>query len=193
MNNTESFTIPATLEFPSLFKPTKPRGSNADEKFNAAVVITAETYDNIVKPYIDGLIASDFQKGESQDSNFKWGFLPCSSKPLRFPEDLTKGMYFGNAKSDRKPEVIDDAQMPVVDPGAIRSGAKVHISINLYAFNKAGNCGIGIGLGPVMFTEAGPSLSSGGGVSAKEAFAGVIINKDKAPVSKGGPPTPKAA
>jgi len=180
-NKSEEFTIPAVLAFPSLITPSAPMGTTADPKFNTAVIVTNETYVNIIKPHLDQLILGYFVNNEASDGRFNWGFLPCTSKPATYPPELTPNMWYGNAKSGFKPELVDSAQMPIMDPNLIRDGANVYISIHLYAFNTAGNNGVGVGLGPVMYLKDGQALNVGGGVSAKDAFAGVQIDPSMAP------------
>jgi len=179
---TEEFTIgPVVLAFPSLFKPSKPRDSEGEEKFNTAIIVTAEIYAAQIKPQMDALIAANFSASDTASNRFNWGFLPCTYKPATYPPELTTGMWFGNAKSQTKKDVVDRNQMPIMDPNVIRDGAKVYISINLYAFNKAGNVGVGVGLGPVMHIGDGPALNVGGGISAGVAFAGIQIDPSIAP------------
>ena len=190
-DRTEPFTIgPCTLAFPSLFQPSKPRESDGAEKFNTAIVITGEMYAEQIKPKMDQLIAANFSQGDVANPRFNWGFLPCSYKPDTYPADLTAGMYYGNAKSGFKTDTVDAHGQPIIDPNVLRDGSQVYISINLYTFNKAGNVGIGIGLGPVMYVGDGPALSVGGGISASAAFAGVQIDPSMTPAPAGMPAAP---
>ena len=194
-DKTEDFTIgPVTLAFPSLFTPSRPKDSESDEKYNTAIIMSGELYESQIKPKIDALIAANFQKGETSNNRFNWGFLPCSSKPATYPPELTANMWYGNAKSTYKTDVVDAGQLPIMDPNLIRDGAQAYISIKLYTFNKAGNVGIGVGLGPVMYVGEGPALNVGGGISAGAAFSGVTIDPSLAPAPvQPGVAVPQAA
>lgn len=99
-------------------------------------------------------------------------------KPLRDgdeerPDDpVYAGCYFVNASSVRKPQIIDTKLHRLDDPDAVYSGMYARVSINLYAFNAAGNRGIAAGLNNVLKVRDGERL--GGASTAEEDFAAYI-------------------
>lgn len=99
-------------------------------------------------------------------------------KPLRDgdeerPDDpVYASSYFVNASSVRKPQIIDTKLHRLDDPDAVYSGMYARVSINLYAFNAAGNRGIAAGLNNVLKVRDGERL--GGASTAEEDFAAYI-------------------
>jgi len=173
----EPFTVgPVTLAFPSLFVPSKPRNSTGTEKYNTGVVVTAEQYAQVIKPQIDALITAAFKKGEAQAPKFNWPFYECIHKSDTYPEAAKRGMLYGNAKSLFEIEVLDGARQPIINPGIIKDGAQVYLSLHLYSFDQGGGTGIGLGLGPVMFDVQGEALNVSGGQRGVDAFAGIEVN-----------------
>jgi len=201
MPKTGYFTVPAIIAFPSLFTKTAAKGTNSPPKYNTALIITGETFETIVKPQFDWLVAQAFSNDESQQFGFRPGFLPCSQKAKTYPAELTQGMYYGNAKSDYQPDVIDQARQPIIEPNLIRDGAKIWANINLWAFANSGNIGVSLGLNMIMFGEEGPALNASGGMSVDEAFAGIAVStsvqpssappSSTAPTSSTPPPPPR--
>jgi len=174
---TEFFTVgPATLAFPALFVPSKPRGTAAEEKYNTNVLITKEQYDTLVAPQIQALIGAAGIGNDTQNPKFNWPFYPCTAKPDTYPEAAARGMYYGNLKSQFPIEVVDGARQKIIDPGVVRDGAIAHVSMNLYSYSKGGGIGIAAGLGPVLYVEQGEVLDVSGGVSVDDAFATVAVS-----------------
>jgi len=194
-NKTEFFTIgPVPVAFPSIFTPSKPRGSNQEEKYNVNLLLTAEQYAQVAKPQLDALIAQAFPNGESANPQFKWPFYECKFKADTYPGGAEQNMLYGNAKSQFPIEVVEgDARTAVLDPNSIKDGSIVYASINFYPFNKAGNIGVGCGLGPVWHVGDGPALNVSGGTSADSAFGGIQVDTSVAPQAPTAAPSAPAA
>ncbi len=79
-----------------------------------------------------------------------------------------KGAYYLNAKNNRKPMIVDTNKNEILDPSEIYSGIHAKCAISFYAYNKAGNRGIGTSLQIVMKTADGEPLGSS--ISLDEAF-----------------------
>lgn len=78
------------------------------------------------------------------------------------------GAYYLNAKNKRKPLIVDTDKNEILDPSEIYSGIHAKCAISFYAYNKAGNRGIGVSLQIVMKTADGEPLGST--ISLDEAF-----------------------
>jgi len=87
------------------------------------------------------------------------------------PDPLYLNSIFVNANAnvDRKPGIVDQALKPVMDPDIIYSGARFRAQVSFFAYDQAGNRGVGCGLNHLMFCRHGERL--GGGVNAETAFA----------------------
>ena len=96
----------------------------------------------------------------------KWGGkIPSNLKtPLRDgdverpDQEEYHGMYFLNASTKLKPGVVDAQLNPILDPTEVYSGCYGRASINFFAYNTAGNKGIGCGLNHIQKLEDGDYL-----------------------------------
>lgn len=86
--------------------------------------------------------------------------------------DECKGHWVLTASSVNKPQVvgIDNVNCELA-PQDIYSGIFARVTVNFFAFDTAGNKGVGCGLGNVLKTRDGEPLS--GGASAASDFADV--------------------
>lgn len=80
-----------------------------------------------------------------------------------------KGAFYLNAKNSRKPPIINTEKEPITDPSEIYSGIHAKCAIGFYAYNKAGNRGLGVSLDIVMKIKDGRPLG-GMGISIDDAF-----------------------
>ncbi len=74
------------------------------------------------------------------------------------------------ASSKSQPQVVDLNVQPILNQAEVYSGCYGRVSLNFFAYNQAGNRGIGCGLNCIQKIADGDPLS--GGVSAQEAFGG---------------------
>lgn len=81
-----------------------------------------------------------------------------------------KGHMVITASSKTQPYIVDLNVQPILNRADVYSGCYGRANINLFAYNQAGNKGLGCGLNGIQKIEDGESLT--GGVSAQEAFGG---------------------
>lgn len=67
-----------------------------------------------------------------------------------------------NASSKQKPGIVDENVQPILDSTAFYSGCYGRASINFFAYNRAGNRGIGCGLNHLQKLSDGEPLSGRG-------------------------------
>lgn len=84
-----------------------------------------------------------------------------------------KGMYFLNANSKQKPQVVGkerdiEGKLIPLGESEVYSGGYGRVSINLYAYNQKGGIGIAAGLNNIQWLEDGERL--GGRSSADDDF-----------------------
>ena len=83
-----------------------------------------------------------------------------------------KGCWVMTASSKNKPQVVHQSDiMTELLPQDIYSGMYARVTVNFFAYNRAGKRGIGCGLGNVMKTRDGEPLA--GGATAAADFAGI--------------------
>lgn len=80
-----------------------------------------------------------------------------------------EGRVFLTARSNDKPEVVDEEAEPIIDPMDFYSGCQARALLWLFAYDKAGNRGIGAILNGVQKLADGERLS--GRRPAREAFS----------------------
>lgn len=81
-----------------------------------------------------------------------------------------KGHMVITASSKTQPYIVDLNVQPILNRADVYSGCYGRANINFFAYNQAGNKGLGCGLNGIQKIEDGESLT--GGVSAQEAFGG---------------------
>lgn len=94
--------------------------------------------------------------------------------PLRDADEEGKtgdyaNMMFLNAKSKRRPQVVDRHKEGIFSTDEIYSGCFCNVVVNFYAFAMEGNKGIAVGLGNIQKTHDGEKLGFGG-TSAEDDF-----------------------
>lgn len=170
------------FSYAHVFAPRR-NEDGTDGKYSVQLLIPKS--DATAKKLLDGAIEAAKQTGVST----KWnGKLPPASKlklPLRdgdeeFPEDANyENMWFINCSSpaSNKPgvRVLEEGQIvEALDDDDFYSGCWGCANINFYAYNTSGNQGIAAGLNHVLKTRDGQRL--GGGVSAEQAFADLVMD-----------------
>ena len=81
------------------------------------------------------------------------------------PREAYEGVYYLNAKSNRKPQVVDIDRDAILDPDEVYSGCYVRATIVFFPYANEGK-GVGVLLNNVQKLEEGDPL--GGGTSSAE-------------------------
>lgn len=122
------------------------------EKFKKAIALATENG----KPLWGGKVPPNLKN-------------PMRDGDVERPDDpVYKGHMFVNASSSNPPDIVDRNRDPIIDKSLCYSGCYARVSVNMFAFNKAGNRGIGAGLNNIQVVADGPRL--GGKASAEEDF-----------------------
>lgn len=123
-----------------------------------------------------GKIKRAIEAAKEEGKRSKWeGKIPANLKmPLRDGDEERPeneeyaGCYFVNANSNQKPQIVDANLDDIIDQTEFYSGCYGRASINFFAYNTAGNRGIGCGLNNIQKLRDGEPLS--GRSSAKDDF-----------------------
>lgn len=115
----------------------------------------------------------DFQARQKFGPNY--AKLPKFQNPIR-DGDVEKpdkkefaGMLFISAKSKNRPGLVNRHLQAITDKDEAFSGCKFVIQAGVFAFEKAGNKGVALGLNNAMMFEKGDRID--GRQDAAEAFA----------------------
>lgn len=144
-------------------------------KFSVSLIIPKT--DTVTIEKVKAAIQAAYEEGQSKlkGSGKSVPALKAIKTPLRDgdlerPDDEAyKGCYFINANSANKPGVVDADRQPILDTSELYSGIYGRASINFYAFNTNGNCGIACGLNNLQKLRDGEPL--GGKSRAEDDFA----------------------
>lgn len=169
------------LSYVHLFKP-EAVADGADKKYSVSIIIPKS--DTAVLAKIKEGIRAAAQAGKSVIGNTPQARIkpPLRDGDLeRADDEAYANSFFINATSSKKPGIVrkekingENKLVEVTNEEEVYSGCYAYVSINFYAFNKAGNVGIGAGLNNVLKTRDGGFL--GGRASAETDFAGIDLN-----------------
>ena len=143
-----------------------------EKKFSVSLLIPKKDTATIEK--INRAVEAAIEDGKSVFG----GKIPANLKrPLRDGDverpgdEAYKGMFFINASSKTRPQIVDASLDTILDKEEFYSGCWGRASINFFAFNKSGNKGVAAGLNNLQKLEDGERL--GGGSTAEEDFGGL--------------------
>jgi hypothetical protein len=152
------------FSYVNVFEP-RSIGENDPKFYDVCILIPKSDKKGIAK--LEAAIEAAAEAGAS-----KWGGKPKKLKlPLRDGDeekDLPEfeGMLFLNAKSARKPQVVDEDLNPIMDKDDFYSGCWGRASIDFYPYDYNGSKGIACGLNNLQKLEDGERL--GGDFSSAE-------------------------
>ena len=166
-------TPTATLSYEHLFEPTAPEDSIADPQYSCTLV------------FGEGTDLSALERAVDQSGKNKCGEEYASlkeSRNLRLPfrnERLAEkgyppGSVYINVRSKQTPGIVsrfageDGRPLRINDPSEVYSGCQVRASLNVFAYDRAGNRGISLGLNNVQKLADGERLD--GRLKAEDDF-----------------------
>ena len=178
-NPTRVLTGEVRLSYANLVSPKAPLSDpNGTPKYSVTLLIPKK--DTAVKENIDASIEAAAQAAISKT----WGGVRPPVMPIPIHDgdgvrdngtpygEECKGHWVLTASSKNKPQVVHQSDITTeLLPQDIYSGMYARVTINFFAYNRAGRRGIGCGLGNVMKVREGEPLS--GNVSAASDFAGI--------------------
>ncbi len=178
-NPTRVLTGEVRLSYVNLVTPkANLNDPNGQPKYSVTLLIPKS--DKSVKENIDSSINAAATEAVSKS----WGGVRPPVMPIPIHDgdgvrengtpygDECKGCWVLTASSKNKPQVVHQSDiMTELLPQDIYSGMYARVTINFFAYNRAGKRGIGCGLGNVMKTREGEPLA--GSVSAASDFAGI--------------------
>ena len=173
---TKIMTPEALLSYEHLFQPMAPEGSGAEPQYSACLVFSKETD------------LGDLKKVVDDAGKAKWGDKYTSLKEsdslrLPFRTDSLKekgyddGSIYINVRSKQKPGIVSKFAGPdrkpkvITDPDEVYSGCKVRATLNVFAYDKAGNRGVSFRLNNVQKLDDGERLD--GRLKAKDDFEAI--------------------
>ena len=161
---------PVRLSYAKIWEPGSFENDTSGKKKYGAALLFPKS-DTATKKKVEDAIAIAKAEG------VKKGLFDAKAKiemPLKDGDDKGEknpeyaGHWYLNAKSDRRPGVVDKNNEEIIDKEEIYSGVYVKSQISFYPFNKIAK-GVGVSLENIKKVKDGEPLS--GGMSAQDAFA----------------------
>lgn len=163
------------FSYANVLTPSKGLNDDSKEKYSVSILVPKKDAATLKQ------IAAAIEAAKEEGKSKKWGgkIPPKLKNPMRDgdeerPDDPAyQGMYFFNASSHRKPQVIDRTGKLIEDGMEFYSGCWGRVSINFFPYDTNGNKGIGAGLGNIIKTRDDENLG-GGASKAHDDFADLI-------------------
>lgn len=177
IDGTKVITNEGRLSYAKLLEPGK-EGEMDEGKYGTAFLFPKkdkETF-NLLKKAFDLAIEEGKKNLKWTDKDVRKIDLPIKDGDEIEAEDSAyAGMYYINARSKRKPQVINLQREPLTDEDSVYSGMYGKVSVTAFAYDK-GSKGVSFSLNNVLKTKDGERLS--GASSAEEDFADDIEDSD---------------
>lgn len=160
---------PVRLSYVNVFRPRQIEGS--DPKYSVCIMFpkTDKTLRAIFDDAIEETKRSDADKwGGKIPANLRTPIHDGDTDRPDQPE--FRGMWYFNASSNRKPQVLDELKDEMLDPNDLYSGCWARVSVNFAGYNNSGNKGIGAYINNIMKIRDDTRLG-GTSATAEEDFA----------------------
>lgn len=180
-NSIKLVTPVAILSFPTLYIP-RAFNENQEPKYSAMLGFTAETDLKALKQAA-GAVAkekwgdvarqilknnnpfrdhdAEVEAGQTKDKGFPPGTLFFNARSKNPPAVVAR-----TAGPDGKPVVIDESMAGTAGPYEVYGGVMVKAYVSVYAYDTAGNKGIGFGLEGIQRWEDGERLDGRAAVAS---------------------------
>jgi len=174
--------------FVNLFEPKKNDEAEAGAKPKYGVTMLFDESEDLaeVKQLATQLMTDKFGEKSKWPKGFNKPWRDQGEKDKNNPDAEGKtydgfesGSLFMNASTEQQPEVTDEGLQPVVSAKTVYSGCYARAYITLFWYEKKGNKGIGVSLGPVQKMDDGEPLG-GSAPAAASVFSPVKHNSKKA-------------
>lgn len=161
MSETKIKTKEVRFSYPHVFEPASIT-EDQPKKYSCCLIIDAN----------DKVTLDRIEAATQEAAKAKWGEKmkdPKFVKKLKFPlrdgdekdPPEYKGKMFISASSMNKPAVFDENGDGIIDKQEFYAGCYGLAILNFYAFEKAGNIGVAVGLNGLKKTRDGARLSGG--------------------------------
>lgn len=164
------------VSFAHVFRPqANPANPNAEAKYSLACLFPHpskmtpaykkeyEAFTTKIKAAINKAIADKW--GAKKPVNLRMPFRDQGEKTF---DGYEAGAVWFNASSKQKPGLVDGKNTDIIDESEFYSGVYARATLRVYAYDAAGNRGVGIGLQNVQKLRDGEPLS--GRLKAQDEF-----------------------
>lgn len=150
------------FSYANVFHPTAVE-EGQQKKYNVSLIISKKNKTDIAK--LNKGIEAAIEQGKDKElkgkPRNKWTMPLRDGDEERPNDEAYKNSFFINAKSTRKPQVIDRKKEVITEESEeFYSGCYGRATVTFFPYAKAGNVGIGCGLGNLQKVKDGEPLSS---------------------------------
>lgn len=182
------------LSYVHIWEPQTPQGGG-EPKYSVTILIPKSDVNTL------NAIYAEMEAVKQSGISSVWGgnLPPIVKNPLYDGDGVRpSGEPFGpecrghmviTASSKTQPQIVDLNVQPILNRADVYSGCYGRVNINFFAYNQAGNKGLGCGLNCIQKVEDGDPLA--GGVSAQEAFGGSNTYGGAVPMGQASVSTPQ--
>jgi hypothetical protein len=167
----------------SVFQAREIPGSQGGPKFSICLLLPkADKQVAQVKAQVEALIVEKFGAGAKVGIGSKYA-SPLHDGDIERAEDpVFRGVMYLNAsaKPQYPPGVVNAQVKKIFEEAECYSGCTFNASLSLYAYDKGGKKGVGVGLNNLQVTKKGPRID--GRKDATEDFAEVGAEESAADV-----------
>ena len=168
LNPTKVITGKVRFSYAHVFEPAPVSEGSEDKKYSVSIIIPKS--DKVTLKKINDAIEEAKELGLS-----KWGGklpkalkLPLRDGDLERDEECYADSYFLNAKTDRKPGIVDANLDEIISRDEFYSGCYGRASINFFPFDVNGSKGIAVGLQNLQKLEDGERLGGSSATAAED-------------------------
>lgn len=152
------------LSYPHLFTPYSFE-NKGKEQYSTVILIDKNDTEtvNAIKTAIDVAIEEGIHKrfnGRRPAENSLLIPLKDGDIGKAKLDEAYENMYYINATTSTKPQVVDQNLNDIVEPSMIKGGDYAHVSLSFYAYNTGMTKGVKCKLGNVQFVKSGEKLGS---------------------------------
>ncbi len=145
------------ISFPWLFEAQPPMaGSVGSPMYSVVMLFSKETDLSALKKAASAAAASMWPDPAKRPKTFRSPFRNGDEKQL----DGYAGMIYVTAKSKTRPGVVDQSVKPIMDQSVIYAGAYAIAQVTCYAYDRAGNSGVGFGLSNIQKVADGDPFTA---------------------------------
>jgi hypothetical protein len=174
MANAKVVTGKVRLSYCNLFE-ARAANEGEDAKFSVVLLIPKKDTATVkaVKDAIQSVI--DAEKAAKFGGKDKGLHNPLRDGDEDRDGPEFEGHYFLNAKSKKRPVVLDEDRNVVLNPSEVYSGCYARASVNFYGFAVPGSKGVAVALNSVMKVADGEPL---GGVYTEDSAKADFDDED---------------
>lgn len=191
-------TCPVRLRFLNVDKPTKAQDAPPDAKasYNLALLFPPNANDMIkatLAPWWLERIKQEFPTNIGADG-VPFGLqnpFHDQREKQQFTGMTPGAIYLSSVGSQFKPQIVDTANNPIIDPSRIYEGVWAIVALNMFKY-KNKKSGVSFGLAQNIMLFADDTSLGMAGAAPKDDFAGVNIDNAYNPAAAFGNTAPTA-